>query len=57
MGETVRKLETTLYESILLARNGNMLRVINVVGARPNFMKMAPIIEAMQKPANTTTRR
>src|SRR5882672_3702548 len=26
-----------------------MLRVINVVGARPNFMKMAPIIEAMQK--------
>jgi UDP-N-acetylglucosamine 2-epimerase (non-hydrolysing) len=49
MGETVRKLETTLYESILLARNGNMLRVINVVGARPNFMKMAPIIEAMQK--------
>jgi UDP-N-acetylglucosamine 2-epimerase len=26
-----------------------MLKVINVVGARPNFMKMAPIIEAMQK--------
>ena len=26
-----------------------MLRVINVVGARPNFMKMAPIIEAMRK--------
>jgi len=26
-----------------------MLRVINVVGARPNFMKMAPIIEAMQR--------
>jgi UDP-N-acetylglucosamine 2-epimerase (non-hydrolysing) len=26
-----------------------MLRVISVVGARPNFMKMAPIIEAMQK--------
>jgi UDP-N-acetylglucosamine 2-epimerase (non-hydrolysing) len=25
------------------------LKVINVVGARPNFMKMAPIIEAMQK--------
>lgn len=25
------------------------LRVINVVGARPNFMKMAPIIEAMRK--------
>lgn len=24
-----------------------MLRVVNVVGARPNFMKMAPIIEAM----------
>ena len=26
-----------------------MLGVINVVGARPNFIKMAPIIEAMQK--------
>jgi UDP-N-acetylglucosamine 2-epimerase (non-hydrolysing) len=26
-----------------------MLRVINVVGARPNFIKMAPIIEAMQR--------
>ncbi len=25
------------------------LRVINVVGARPNFMKMAPIIEAMNR--------
>jgi UDP-N-acetylglucosamine 2-epimerase (non-hydrolysing) len=26
-----------------------MLKVINVVGARPNFMKMAPIIEAMNR--------
>jgi UDP-N-acetylglucosamine 2-epimerase (non-hydrolysing) len=26
-----------------------MLNVINVVGARPNFMKMAPIIEAMDR--------
>src|SRR3954470_10209791 len=26
-----------------------MLKVINVVGARPNFMKMAPIIDAMRK--------
>ena len=25
-----------------------MLRVINVVGARPNFMKVAPIVEAMR---------
>ena len=25
------------------------LKIINVVGARPNFMKMAPIIEAMDK--------
>jgi UDP-N-acetylglucosamine 2-epimerase (non-hydrolysing) len=23
------------------------MKIINVVGARPNFMKMAPIIEAM----------
>ncbi|MBA3354950.1 MAG: UDP-N-acetylglucosamine 2-epimerase (non-hydrolyzing) [Pyrinomonadaceae bacterium] len=26
-----------------------MLRVINVVGARPNFMKVAPIVEAMKR--------
>jgi UDP-N-acetylglucosamine 2-epimerase (non-hydrolysing) len=26
-----------------------MMKIINVVGARPNFMKMAPIIEAMTK--------
>ena len=26
-----------------------MLSVINVVGARPNFMKMAPIVESMRK--------
>jgi UDP-N-acetylglucosamine 2-epimerase (non-hydrolysing) len=26
-----------------------MLKVVNVVGARPNFMKMAPIIEAMNR--------
>jgi len=25
------------------------LKIINIVGARPNFMKMAPIIEAMNK--------
>jgi len=25
------------------------MKVINVVGARPNFMKMAPIIEAMNR--------
>ena len=28
---------------------GAVLKVINVVGARPNFMKMAPIIEAMNR--------
>ena len=27
----------------------NRLKIINIVGARPNFMKMAPIIEAMDK--------
>ncbi len=26
-----------------------MIKVINVVGARPNFMKVAPIVEAMQR--------
>src|SRR5215218_11050749 len=26
-----------------------MLKVINVVGARPNFMKVAPIVEAMRR--------
>ena len=26
-----------------------MLKVINVVGARPNFMKVAPVVEAMKR--------
>jgi UDP-N-acetylglucosamine 2-epimerase len=45
-----------------------MLKVINVVGARPNFMKVAPIVAAMKKrqrsfsrslftPDNITTQR
>ena len=25
------------------------MKIINIVGARPNFMKMAPIIEAMNR--------
>ena len=29
-----------------------MLKVINVVGARPNFMKVAPIVEAMRRRPN-----
>ena len=29
-----------------------MLKVINVVGARPNFMKVAPIVEAMNRRAS-----
>src|SRR5438105_7535737 len=28
-----------------------MLKVINVVGARPNFMKVAPVVEAMGRRA------
>ena len=27
----------------------NYLKILNVVGARPNFMKMAPIIKAMNR--------
>src|SRR3979411_803413 len=29
--------------------NQAMLKIINVVGARPNFMKVAPIVEAMKR--------
>jgi UDP-N-acetylglucosamine 2-epimerase (non-hydrolysing) len=29
-----------------------MLKIINVVGARPNFMKVAPIVEAMRRRAS-----
>jgi UDP-N-acetylglucosamine 2-epimerase (non-hydrolysing) len=32
-----------------------MLKVINVVGARPNFMKVAPIVEAMKRRAHEFT--
>jgi UDP-N-acetylglucosamine 2-epimerase (non-hydrolysing) len=32
-----------------------MIKVVNVVGARPNFMKMAPIIAAMQKRGGAIT--
>lgn len=32
-----------------------MIKVINVVGARPNFMKMAPIIAAMNERASEVT--
>ena len=30
-------------------RTHEPMKVINVVGARPNFMKMAPIIEVMNR--------
>src|SRR5918997_2117139 len=32
-----------------------MLKVLNVVGARPNFMKVAPIVEAMRRRAREFT--
>src|SRR5918912_4386475 len=32
-----------------------MLKVLNVVGARPNFMKVAPIVEAMRRRASEFT--
>lgn len=32
-----------------VSANPRNLRILNVVGARPNFMKMAPIIEAMNQ--------
>ena len=47
---TVCKLPLYLFQ--ILARitsRGVVLRVINMVGPAPNFMKMAPTIEAMNK--------
>src|SRR5689334_12115257 len=32
-----------------MVRNNKMLKVFNVVGARPNFMKVAPIVAAMKQ--------
>src|SRR5690242_3965619 len=38
------------YSSALSgAEKRSMLKVINVVGARPNFMKVAPIVAAMKR--------
>jgi len=34
---------------LFVAKMKTMLKVINVVGARPNFMKVAPIVAAMKK--------
>jgi UDP-N-acetylglucosamine 2-epimerase (non-hydrolysing) len=34
---------------LFVADNKMMLKVINVVGARPNFMKVAPIVAAMKR--------
>jgi hypothetical protein len=31
-----------------------MLKIINVVGARPNFMKVAPLMEAMKRRVSST---
>jgi len=39
----------SLTESLENDRCLSMLKVINVVGARPNFMKVAPIVEAMKR--------
>ena len=38
-----------MKNSSSICENLRPLRIINVVGARPNFMKMAPIIEAMNR--------
>jgi UDP-N-acetylglucosamine 2-epimerase (non-hydrolysing) len=35
--------------SLVAAPRGRKMKILNIVGARPNFMKMAPIIEAMNK--------
>ena len=32
-----------------------MLKIINVAGARPNFMKVAPIVTAMNRRASVVT--
>ena len=41
-GETTRNSERE-------PRNGEMLKILNVVGARPNFMKVAPLVDAMKR--------
>lgn len=38
-----------MKNSSSIRENRRYLRIVNVVGARPNFMKMAPIIEAMNR--------
>jgi UDP-N-acetylglucosamine 2-epimerase (non-hydrolysing) len=45
LSSTSRKLLTEFSES----DGFEMLKVINVVGARPNFMKVAPIVEEMKR--------
>lgn len=40
------------YDNSSISRLHLMLKVINVVGARPNFMKVAPIVEAMKRRAD-----
>ncbi|MCM3870899.1 MAG: UDP-N-acetylglucosamine 2-epimerase (non-hydrolyzing) [Pyrinomonadaceae bacterium] len=39
----------SLTDSLEGDRRLSMLKVINVVGARPNFMKVAPIVDAMKR--------
>ena len=38
-----------LLSFLTKTRMRHKLKVFNIVGARPNFMKMAPIIEAMNR--------
>src|SRR6267142_566030 len=47
--ELAKRLSVFGYQVTRQAARQSMIKVINVVGARPNFMKVAPIVAAMKR--------